>query len=507
LFPTDSLPLGKASLQNLMTLHPQFIEIIPNPTSGIAATHTVVFPPYRIAGLALPIEAINPERPPKDWLVTPRSKNRPFTFEDLQGFQPRIKLPPYFASFLKRLRPCVVSLNNAGFFEDAVQLLNRELDIVRYSQGVRSPAASRLLLELGRMYHKHNDHVLAEIYMKSALAAHPLVYHADVARIFLALIEVAFAMNKLEDVAKYNVAARTIILFHYGMNHPLLLELLTTLASGFSSIGNGIQALHHLEIASQISFRILSTNHPFTTKCTLLMANECKKDPRLGDPIPYFTRALTVTQSMFSSDAPETAEIEFELAETYKQKSSFTKALEYARHSLETRLKCGGPTNFLTLSSFAQCASLLEAEGCFRDAIQMYEQQLAALKELVKSIAMQRAENVAAAELQASHAAAAADGEEPPNDDAVFLPPPELIEQIQEVTATLVLLVFRSAPAEKQTIIHSARCAAVVAVQEDVIVALCSELTNLARRSMLTSCSRRPWKAQICSTLIHLRCT
>lgn len=94
-----------------------------------------------------------------------------------------------------------MQLEAAKEFDTCLILHNRILDMDRYSKGLNSREAAFDLLRISQIYMQMTDYENAQRYCFCALGSYPLlVFHADIAKILLTLIEISFKIEEVEKV-------------------------------------------------------------------------------------------------------------------------------------------------------------------------------------------------------------------------------------------------------------------------------------------------------------------
>ncbi|KAA6393123.1 MAG: hypothetical protein EZS28_011351 [Streblomastix strix] len=409
------------------------------------------------------------EHPPQGWLSPSRSKERPFLIDDLQKFEMKVKIPCYIHALRgEKLQRAGRLLIKSAQIDQGIVLLNRALDITRLIEGVVSRQVASIMNEISAAYLQKNDIEHAELYGKAALGSFPLVYHADIAPIYITLIDIAFSKKQIETAIEYSKAAIKSINYHFGRSHPLHIDIHIALAAGYIKMKDGLRSIQQLNQASNKSRNILGESHPYTIKVDILTAKEYRRQQLWADSITTFKRALSIAQALFSQISCEVSEIEYEIAETYKMNDSFTSAMEYAQRSLQTRRELLGDCDLNTLNSMSQVAYLLKKCGEFLKAVEIYEVQLKSLRILAEPmpLTLERLveldqegndynENTGTLENIQSSPTRDPFRRIDPNQE--YHPPNELLEQIQAVTRECILILLNPEAQELKKIIQIIR--------------------------------------------------
>ncbi|KAJ1502356.1 hypothetical protein HMI54_009111, partial [Coelomomyces lativittatus] len=153
----------------------------------------------------------------------------------------------------------------------------------------------------------------------------------------------------------YLQMAIDVVTFHWGSDHPLLIDIFSVMASLFQEVKQWEKSLEYLKKAMLTSYRILGKNHVMTATHVLNSGALLLLLKRMDEAARHLSEALSMFTSIEDSPLGKAQALVF-LAECQGIQGDLPSAKANALEAKTIREKHLGPFHLLTCDSYAQVA-------------------------------------------------------------------------------------------------------------------------------------------------------
>lgn len=226
---------------------------------------------------------------------------------------------------------------------------------------------------LAKFYNACDNFDLGQLYATAALrlvnrncAAYALIYATYMESQFnLGAQEGSEKVNQL--ICQYKQAI-SIVEFHWGFDHPILMTLYDKMAHLLSRSNRNPKALEFIQQSLDLSYRILGKSHSvsagYMTKAGYMLLAMRKP----SDALELFTEALSIFREIRPS-SEAVAENHFCMAEALYDKGDILEAIRHCEESKLIREKLYGNLHPKTIDSYQQMGKLMSANYVEYDGV------------------------------------------------------------------------------------------------------------------------------------------
>jgi len=248
-------------------------------------------------------------------------------------------------------------------------------------QGLRTPAANRVLHQAGFSLHAQGRHAEAADLLDLALTVDVEIKgpaHPDIAADLEGLGTVLWAAGDLERAEA--VFARCLALQRqiFTEDNPVTAPILNALAVVRQGLGRLDQAEADLHECLRVLIKAHGEGHPSAASClcNLALLHEAAGDP--AKALPLAERALEINRAVLGETHPEVAADLTTVALLCDALGDAARAETCFRRSLAVREGAFGPDHPETAQALCNLALFLDGAGRIDEAVERYEQGLGA---------------------------------------------------------------------------------------------------------------------------------
>ncbi len=189
---------------------------------------------------------------------------------------------------------------------------------------------------------------------------------SNLATAYLSADRVPQALDMLEQTLEMSTDV-------LGPNHPNTIVNMSNLAEAYSMNGQLNEAIILLEKAMKLSHSKLGALHPSTFMVTNNLAETYRLDGQINTAITLHEKTMKLIKSKLGLLHPSTFLVMNNLASVYKSAGRLDKAIPLFEQTLELRTAELGPKNIDTISSTVNLAKAYRQAGRFDDALPLFE--------------------------------------------------------------------------------------------------------------------------------------
>jgi len=265
----------------------------------------------------------------------------------------------------------------------------------------RSNVTAEKLLALAQDYVTNMAWENARIYVKSAIHVCD-ANHATMANILKTQMEVELAANGNNVAALGRIVyplfqqAKRIATWHWGADHPLVMDLEETFAQLCNQVGDVQGANEHQSNALAIASRTLGKRHLITVAIGKKLALYLAGAERYDDALSKYEDCLTSLVNLPGDAREMTSDIHMQMAKAYMAKGDTDSALHHAQQTRKLREALYGQHHERTMATYSILAKLtlhdyLDYNGVVTPEIRkVYTVALGLYERIYKHLSMKR---------------------------------------------------------------------------------------------------------------------
>ncbi|UJR24677.1 hypothetical protein I4U23_006050 [Adineta vaga] len=305
-------------------------------------------------------------------------------------------------------------------YKSAINNLNKTLDcLVEYSEENNHPLISKSLNDLGKVYTKQKEYILAlhfynkalkttsndcamtysglaHVYFKledyylaleclqTALSSQPMNAHAFIADTFISLAKVYAQMNQQGKALDMYDKALESQLKIFGPDHPDLSYTYIAIGLMYSELGNQDKAIELIDKAYRIQIDSLPNNHSDFTKTYLKFGDIFVKKGELDKALYYYHKTVENQLKIFTWNHPKIAESYRLIGNIYLKKKDYDRSISHIHQVLLNEIDRFTFGNPILSDTFKLIADIYFEKKDFDHALQYYHKSLE--NELVKKL-------------------------------------------------------------------------------------------------------------------------
>lgn len=286
----------------------------------------------------------------------------------------------------RRLNQQVVSLYQAGRYDEALPLAHRVLEIREKILGSDHPDVAAALNNLAALYERKGDLSRAEPLYQRVLTIREKALgpdHPDVAKSLINLAEIYDKKGDFAHVIPLYQRALAVTEKNLGSNHPDVATVLNDLAAAFQESGdlNSAEPLYVRAIA--IREKSLGPDNADVARSlsNLALLYIGKQDYVRAEPL--YKRAIGILEKSLGADSPDVAMVANNLGDLYRLMGNFGQAELFLNRGLSIREKNLGSNHPLVAESLINLGNLNVDKGDYARAEPAYKRGLDTLEKTV----------------------------------------------------------------------------------------------------------------------------
>ena len=270
--------------------------------------------------------------------------------------------------------------DNKARYADALDLLQKQLEIRERILGKEHPDTAESYNNIGLLYSRQGDYAKAlEWYQKALRIAEKALgaEHPNTATAYDNIGTIDLYQGNYAEALEWLKKALRIREKVLGAEHPNTAISDNNIGSAYYEQGDYAEALKWYQKTLRVEEKVLGIEHPRTAQSYITIGLVCYAQGDYAEALAWYQKALRIYEKVLGAEHPYTATSYNNIGGVYDSQGDYAKALEWYQKALQIREKTLGAEHPDTATSYHYIGTVYFKQGDYGEALKWLEKALA----------------------------------------------------------------------------------------------------------------------------------